>query len=75
MLKMTLQDKRQMKALLKKPKEKVGKHRYLVSVWLDNDSTWLADLHFKYVEDAKAHSARWRRMYGVTVTRISRVEI
>lgn len=53
----------------------VGKTRYLVSVWLDDQSSWLEDIHFRYIEDAEVHAARWGRLYGATVTQITQVEV
>ena len=53
----------------------VGKTRYLVSVWLDDQQAWLEDIHFKWVEDAQTHAARWGRLYGASVTQITEVEI
>jgi hypothetical protein len=53
----------------------VGRTRYLVSVWLDDQEAWLEDIHFRYIEDAKVHAARWGRLYGATVTQITEVEV
>ena len=53
----------------------VGKSRYLVSVWLDDQNAWLEDIHFRYIEDAEVHAARWGRLYGATVTQITQVEV
>lgn len=53
----------------------VGKTRFLVSVWLDDQQVWLEDIHFKWIEDAQVHAARWGRLYGATVTQITEVEL
>ena len=78
-MKLERDEKRSLKTKLRKPKARfTGKTRYLVSVWIDEDSAspyWLEDMRFKYPEDAKVHAARWGRIYGATVTQISEVEI
>lgn len=51
-----------------------SKVRHLVSVWLD-EYGWVEDMRFRFVEDAKVHEARWRRLYGATLTLISEVEV
>ena len=53
----------------------VGKRRYLVSVWLEDQNVWLDDIHFRWIEDAKVHAARWARLYGATLTQISEVDL
>lgn len=53
----------------------VGKTRFLVSVWLDDQQVWLEDIHFKWIEDAQVHAARWGRLYGASVTQITEVEV
>lgn len=67
--------KREYKCARRQPNPSVGRTRYLVSVWLDDQETWLEDIHFRYIEDAKVHAARWGRLYGATVTQISEVEV
>ena len=71
--------KRDDKAIYKNSRRRkppsVGKTRFLVSVWLDDQSTWLEDIHFRYIEDAQVHAARWGRLYGATVTQITEVEL
>lgn len=48
--------------------------RHLVSVWLE-DYGWVEDMRFRFVEDARVHAARWHRLYGVTLTQVSEVEV
>lgn len=70
------EEKRVLKQRLRLPKTRyTGKTRYLVSVWLDDQGQWMEDMRFRYIEDAEVHAARWSRLYGVTVTQISIVEI
>lgn len=55
--------------------QKRSKVRYLVSVWLDTDDVWMEDMRFRYIEDAQVHAARWGRIYGATVTQITKIEV
>ena len=74
-IKMQRDIKRDYKYARRQPGPKVGKRRFLVSVWLDDQQAWLDDIHFKWIEDAQVHAARWGRLYGATVTQISEVEL
>lgn len=74
-MKMKRDAKREYKLGRRQPAPKVGKNRYLVSVWLDDQNVWLDDIHFRWLEDAQVHAARWGRLYGATVTQITQVEI
>ena len=51
------------------------KQRFLVSVWLNEEQDWMEDMRFKYIEDAEVHAARWTRLYGVSMTQISLVDM
>ena len=74
-MKMQCDAKRLYKSGRRQKPPSVGKTRYLVSVWLDDQSSWLEDIHFRYIEDAEVHAARWGRLYGATVTQITQVEV
>lgn len=74
-MKMQCDVKRLYKSGRRQKPPSVGKTRYLVSVWLDDQSSWLEDIHFRYIEDAEVHAARWGRLYGATVTQITQVEV
>jgi len=76
-MQMTRDDKRLMKDFLRgsAPKQPKQKTRFLVSVWLDDKDVWMEDMRFRYIEDAQVHAARWGRIYGVTVTQISEIEV
>ena len=74
-MKMQRDFKREYKMGRRQAPPSVGRTRYLVSVWLDDQGVWLEDIHFRWIEDAKVHAARWGRLYGATVTQISEVEI
>ena len=74
-MKMQRDSKRMYKSGRRQKPPAVGKSRYLVSVWLDDQNAWLEDIHFRYIEDAEVHAARWGRLYGATVTQITEVEI
>jgi hypothetical protein len=67
--------KRDYKGSRKQKPPSVGKTRYLVSVWLDDYNSWMDDMHFRFIEDAQVHAARWGRLYGATVTQITKVEL
>ena len=74
-MKMQRDFKREYKSGRRQKPPSVGKTRYLVSVWLDDQQAWLEDIHFKWVEDAQTHAARWGRLYGASVTQITQVEV
>jgi hypothetical protein len=74
-MKMKRDQKREYKAARRVRVTYSSKTRYLVSVWLDDQNVWLDDIHFRYIEDAQVHAARWGRLYGVTVTQITQVEM
>lgn len=75
-MQMTKEDKRSMKDRMRLPKARHKSNiRFLVSVWLDNEQSWMEDMRFRYVEDANVHAARWGRIYGVTLTQVSEVEV
>lgn len=74
-MKMQRDDKRMYKSQRRQKVPSVGKTRFLVSVWLDDQNQWLDDIHFRFIEDARVHAARWGRIYGATVTQITEVEI
>ena len=68
--------KQKMKRLMRKPNEPFrSPYRFRVSVWLDDEGTWLEDYAFRYKEDAVVHANRWGRLYGCTVTKIEEVLI
>ncbi len=78
-IKLDKQAKRELKSALRLPTVTYrSKTRFLVSVFITQDINnpngyWLEDIHFKYIEDATVHAARWRRLYGATVVRVSEV--
>jgi hypothetical protein len=74
-MRMQRDDKRIYKSQRRQKVPSVGKTRFLVSVWLDDQNQWLDDIHFRFIEDARVHAARWGRIYGATVTQITEVEI
>ena len=74
-MKMQADYKRLYKSGRRQKAPSVGKTRYLVSVWLDDQQAWLEDIHFRWIEDAQTHAARWGRLYGATVTQITEVEV
>lgn len=74
-MRMQRDDKRLYKYARRQKPPSVGRMRYLVSVWLEDQEVWLDDIHFRYIEDAKVHAARWGRLYGATVTQITEVEV
>ncbi len=74
-MRMQRDDKRMYKSQRRQKVPSVGKTRFLVSVWLDDQNQWLDDIHFRFIEDARVHAARWGRIYGATVTQITEVEI
>ena len=55
--------------------QKRSRVRFLVSVWLDDEDIWMDDMRFRYIEDAQVHAARWGRIYGATVTQITKIEV
>jgi hypothetical protein len=70
------EEKRTLKEKMRLPKTPYkSRNRYLVSVWLPDEGEWMEDMRFKYFEDAQVHAARWCRIYGVTMTQITTVEI
>lgn len=74
-MKMKREQKREYKQARRVRVTYSNKTRYLVSVWLDDQNVWLDDIHFRYIEDAQVHAARWGRLYGATVTQITQVEM
>ena len=74
-MRMQRDDKRMYKSQRRQKVPSVGKTRFLVSVWLDDQNQWLDGIHFRFIEDARVHAARWGRIYGATVTQITEVEI
>lgn len=74
-MRMQRDDKRMYKSMRRQQAPSVGRTRFLVSVWLDDQNVWLDDIHFRWIEDAKVHAARWGRLYGATVTQITEVEL
>ena len=65
---------RDMKREMRVPRAPQSKTRHRVSVWLDNYG-WVDDMRFRWVEEARVHAARWSRLYGVTLTKISEEEV